>query len=383
MRASAVDTNAQKSTSAYLSVAADGELANESDLDPTVPGSIAQHRALVAACTVLVAVAAIGYSLHQPKVFQAHASIAVAQPTQSQPEGNTSASPEQYVDSQVLLLQSPAVAERAVAVANAALGRSVFVAADFDGTRSSLKVTSQTATDPNSNVVDISFSAKTGVEASAGANAVLNAYAAVRSAQIDHADSSLISAIDSTVNGIDTQLANLTGQGGAVNTELATSLVNERSNLLQQRSVALIDESVNASQTPSIVPALVPTRPTNHKLTKTGPIGAVVGFLVGACVAYRVENRKRRRQPVSARTPVPHPVPLPSPQRPWSSVKAAARGDSDNDHAPSRLPRGYDRHYESPEAFVERTAVALYQARLTELQRSLPGGCEPTGQRAE
>lgn len=383
MRASAVETNAQKSIPTYLSVAADGEVAPESHLDPTVPGSIAKHRALVAACTVLMAVAAIGYSLHQPKVFQAHASIAVTQPADSQPESNTSASPEQYVDSQVLLLQSPAVAERAVAVANAALGHAAFVTADFDGTGSSLKVTSQTATDPNSNVVDISFSAKTGVEASAGANAVLNAYAAVRSAQIDHADSSLISAIDSTVNSIDAQLATLTGQGGPVNTELATSLVNERSNLLQQRSVALIDESVNASQTPSIVPALVPTRATNHKLTKTGPIGAVVGFLVGACLAYRLEIRKRRRQRVSGATPVPHPVPLPAPQRAWSPTRAAARGDSDNDHAPSQLPSGYDRRYESPEVFVERTAVALYQARLTELQRSFPGGCEPTGQLAE
>ena len=385
LRASQVDTGAHSGTSIYVAVSPDGKIADEIDLGPTVPGSIATHRLLVAVCTLLVAVAAIGYSLHQPKVFQAHASIAIAQPSQGLPTATGSTSPEQYVDSQVLLLQSPAVAERAVAIANAALRRGVFVAADFNGESSSLKVTSQTATDPNSNVVDVSFSAQTGADAAAGANAVVDAYAAVRSAQINQADSSLISAIDSTVRNIDAQLADVTGRGGAVSTELATSLVNERSNLLQQRSLAVIDEQVSASQALSIVPALSPSRAANHKLTKTAPIGAVVGFVLGTCLAYRLEIRKRRRSSVAVRAHVPHPVAAPVPPRALNPERPAIGEESGNGHSPSpRLDKYDPRYEESPEAFVRRTAAAIYRSRLTELQTSLPEGtAEPAGTRAD
>jgi hypothetical protein len=363
----------QAGTSIYFSAPSkEGRSEPDTDPGPTVPGAIAAHRRLVAACTVLIALLAMAYSLHQPKVFQAHASMAIAQPTQSQPVASASGSPQQYVESQVLLLQSPAVADRAVTIANAALGRATFVRSDFNGSTSSLKVISQTATDPNSSVVNISFSADTAADAAVGANAILKAYTDVRVAQIEKSDSALISAIDSTVTNIDAQLADLSGHGSTVNTELATSLVDERSNLLQQRSAALIDEHVNGSQAPSVVPAFVPSQAANHKLTKTGPIGAVLGFILGTVVAYRLEIRRPRPDTGNVGS-VPHPVEVPATLRAWNPVERSTEVDSDSGQGRARPSNGSEPDHDgSPAAFVARRAIAIYRSRLTELERSLP-----------
>ena len=80
--------------------------------EPTVFGAIRRYRVMVLIVTFLTAAAAVAYSLVQPEVFRASATVTVPLSAGAQSEAR-----DQYFDSQVLLLQSQEVAERAARIA--------------------------------------------------------------------------------------------------------------------------------------------------------------------------------------------------------------------------------------------------------------------------
>ena len=87
--------------------------------EPTVFGAVRRYWILVLTVALLGALASVGYSLTTAKVYRAYASITVPMPVSLQGQ---QPDPAQYLDSQVLLLQSQAVAQRAAALGHHRVG---------------------------------------------------------------------------------------------------------------------------------------------------------------------------------------------------------------------------------------------------------------------
>lgn len=262
---------------------------------PTVIGSMARHRLLVLAGTVVVAAGAVGYTYGQPKSYSATAMVSMVQPTDNQALGTqAAASPQQYVESQVLVLESQPVAVGAATLANRSLGARSFTPGDFSGPHSKVKVTPQTSIDPNSGLVSVAYSAPNPEYAAVGANSLLTAYVDAQQAAVNQTYASMTQVIDTALKSVDSQLQSLAGQPTALENQLATSLVAQRTDLLQRRSLVAIDQQAALTSTPSVVQAYVPSSASNRKLTKVVPIGAVVGFVLASLLAYGIESRRRR-----------------------------------------------------------------------------------------
>ena len=107
-------------------------------------GAVRRYRILVLTIAILGMVAAVGYSLHEWKTYQAVANVTFQLPASSQ----ASADPGQYLDSQVVLLQSQGVAQQAANIANRELGANLLDAQDFYGNHSSLVVDPPTTATP-------------------------------------------------------------------------------------------------------------------------------------------------------------------------------------------------------------------------------------------
>ena len=301
---------------------------------PTILSAISRHRLVVCVAVVLVACIAVGYTLLTPKVFQATATIAMIQAEQNQALGAVAtATPSQYVDSQVVLLGSEEVAQKAAAIGNATLHRHAFNASDFSGPNDSVTVSPQTTADPSSTVVVIAFNAGDPAVAQAGADALIDAYTQVLDQQIKSMVSSAMTVLNDSLKSISTQLASLSGS--PQDTQLAASLVTQRTNLLNQQSQALIDEHIALSQNSPMTLAFRPSTATNHKFVKMGGLGAVIGFLVGVCMAYAIELRRTRASSSDAmhdNIPVGEPRVIPAPsartsataprERPFSQQRA-------------------------------------------------------------
>lgn len=262
----------------------------------TVTGAIARHWFLVLAVTVLVAAGAVAYTYHQPKTYSATARVSMVQPANNQALGTPSAaSPQQYVESQLLALESQPVAVHAAALANASLRTDAFTPADFSGPGNKVTVTTQASVDPNSGLVTVGYRASSPLYAATGANSLLAAYVADERAAVNSTYVSMANAINVTLQSVDSQLQSLSSQSGPFDTQLATSLVAQRTDLLQRKSLVAIDQQAALAATPSFVAAYPPATASNRKLTKIVPIGAVIGFILGACLAYGIESRRRRK----------------------------------------------------------------------------------------
>jgi hypothetical protein len=144
--------------------------------EPTVVSAMRRYRVMVIAVAVLVTAAAIGYTLKQPKTYRGEASVTVPQQASSQTQQSN---PGQYLDSQVLLLQSQVVARRAAIIANSVLGSHLLATSDFFGPSSTLEVIPPTTTTPGgygATIVGVSFAWPNARIAQVGTNAVLRAY---------------------------------------------------------------------------------------------------------------------------------------------------------------------------------------------------------------
>jgi Mrp family chromosome partitioning ATPase len=241
-----------------------------SRFEPTVIGAIRRYRILVLTMAILGMVIAVAYSLHEQKIYQTEVNVTFQPPASSQ----ASANPGQYLDNQVLLLQSQNVAQQAAKIANRELGTNVLDAQDFYGNPSSLVVNPPITATPGgygASIVAVSFKGPSPQIAQVGLNAVLQAY--------DKAVSNDIRAqANATVAGID-------------------KLINQSRNPAQQaaletqRTQVLVNEQTDLAQTPTASVGSA-TRANGHSALN-GVVGLIAGLLVGAALAYALALRRR------------------------------------------------------------------------------------------
>ncbi|MFI7060931.1 Wzz/FepE/Etk N-terminal domain-containing protein [Kribbella sp. NPDC050124] len=304
--------------------------------EPTVVGAIRRYRLMVLAIAVLTAAAAVGYSLMQAEVYRAYATVTVPQSTFAQGEART-----QYFDSQVLLLQSQEVAERAARIANAALNDNVLTREDFSGEHTALEITPPEQATPGgfgSSIVALTFTWPNPKVAQAGANAVLQAFDDVRSAAIAARGAAEVAAVDRAIKDTRTR--------------------GQTADLLNQRTKMLTDLQLDLASHPTFSWAVEPRVPVNGNSKRSGAIGLLAGLVLGAGLAYWRASRRRciddRLDPVAIYE-APLIGDIPSPRR--SSVLAGLS-------AAGALPMAVNPQSQAAEAFrftagsVERLCAA-------------------------
>ena len=250
-----------------MKIAASGE---PSGFEPTVFAAVRRYRTMVLVVVAVAVAAGVGYSLIKPSIYRAQASVTV--PAQASLPGQE---PGQYLDSQVLLLQSQDVARRAADIADGTLGRNRLTARDFSGNGSSLEITPPVGGiegDYGATVIPVSFTWSSARIAQVGANAVLQAFNDVRSATIAAQANATLAGIDHAIDDSHNQ-----GQRAALLTLRAQTVVNEQIDLAHQPTVGAVE----------------PPTPTSSNWVRDGAIGLVIGIVVGAALAYARASRRR------------------------------------------------------------------------------------------
>lgn len=239
--------------------------------EPTVFAAVRRYPAMVLAIVLATVVVAVGITVAQTEKFRAQATVTVPLPMSSQDQAG-----DQYLDSQVLLLQSPEVAERAAGIANGVLGRQVLTEGDFKGEDTALEITPPEATTPGTygaNIVTVAFTWPDAQVAQTGANSVLRAFDDVRSETIEAQG-------EATVAGIQTAIQDARTRG-------------QRNDLLDQRTEALVNQEMDLARHPTVAWAVEPRVPVNDAVTKFALIGLLVGAVLGAAAAFARASRRR------------------------------------------------------------------------------------------
>lgn len=249
--------------------------ADPARFEPTVFGSVRRYRILVLTIAILGMLAAVGYSLHEPKIYQATANVTFQPPASSQASASASADPGQYLDSQVVLLQSQGVAQQAANIANRELGANLLDAQDFYGNHSSLVVDPPTTATPGgygATIVAVAFKGPSPEIAQVGVNAVLQAYDKARSGAITAQANATVAGIDKAIN--------------------QSKNAAEQAALETQRTQVLVNEQTDVAQAPTA--AVAPATKASGKWALDGAVGLVAGLLVGAALAYVLALRRRK-----------------------------------------------------------------------------------------
>jgi capsular polysaccharide biosynthesis protein len=226
---------------------------------------------MVAVIAVLTAGSAVGYTLVVPEVYLAQATVTVPQTSLSEEEAS-----DQYLDSQVLLLKSQEVADRAARIANATLNQKVLSARDFSGEGKSLEIKAPEGASPGSygaSIVTVSFTWPSSRVAQVGANAVLQAFDDVRAAAITAQGEAIVAGIEKAIRDARTE--------------------GQRKDLLKQRTQTLVNQQIDLARHPTVAWAAEPQVPINGNSKRSGAIGMVMGTILGAGLAYARASRRR------------------------------------------------------------------------------------------
>ena len=332
-------TNPPKQTTSYPQIA-DAEPprsgptvlgAEPSRSGPTVLGAVSRYRGMVIAIALLATVLAVGYSFRSPKVYRAEALITMPQiSVQGQ-----STSSGQYLDSQVLLLQSENVAQLAATIANADLHTNSWTVGDFFGGYSSLEISPPLAADIpgayGATVIGLSFGAPSAQAAEAGINAVIQAYDQTRSAAIQSQNNAAITGIDNAIADTNHQLAQLPASSSSSSssstsssaTSLQQQLLAQRASLFSQRVQVIANEQIDLAQQPVV--AIEPAAVANRKWTVDGGIGLIIGILLGGALAFVRAGRRRRTAAPSRDLSHEHGVQSSSAPDYWTAAAASSQ----------------------------------------------------------
>ena len=272
--------------------------AEPSPIEPARLGAVRRYGLIVFAVAILGMVVAVGYSLMQPKIYRAQALIAMPQPVSLLGQQANSG---QDLDSQVLLLQSPDLAQQAATIGNATLRSNSLTANDFYGSGSSLRISPPTTATPGgygATIITVSFTASTPEIAQVGTNAVVQAYDPARSASIKSQYGTAIAGINEAIDSTNSQLDRLSAAGSGASAtaqSLEQLLLAQRTALFDQR----VNEQIELAQQPTVVTE--PTATANHKWALDGGIGLGIGLLLGIALSFA--RASRRRPTVAARGP--------------------------------------------------------------------------------
>jgi Mrp family chromosome partitioning ATPase len=350
-----------------------------SRFEPTVFGAVRRYSTLVLAVTLAAAAIAAGYTLIQPKIYQAQASITVQEPvTPPAPQDD----PGQYLDSQVLLLQSQPVAQRAASIADDTLGGNILTPADFSAVNGLLGIsppTTATAGNYGATIIGVSFLGPSPRNAQVGLNSLLQAYNGARIAAVMAQDDAAISGINHAISSIDALLASISKQLASARLTLPLGTQNalrkERLLLKTQRgglefalTRAVANEQAAVAQQPTV--DIQPPVLSNHRWAHAGAIGLVVGILIGGALAFLLASRRRgiadRQDPAALYgVPLIGEIPAYEAEKAWRSNGWRSNGWRSNGvPADVTLPVVDDPHSAAAEAFrfaagsIERVRAA-------------------------
>jgi len=312
-------------------------------LEPTVFGAVRRYPVMVLAVVLLTVALAVGVTLTRAQQYRAQATVTVPQPLSSQGQAG-----DQYLASQVLLLKSPEVAERAVVIANHSLGRQALAEGDVKGETASLEVIPPDATSTpgtyGANVITVAFTWSDPRGAQAGVNAVLRAFDEVRSEDIRTQGEATVAGIEKTIRDARTR--------------------GQLSDLVNQRTETLVNEQMDLARHPTMAWAPEPRVPVSGSVLKFGVLGLLIGMVLGAALAFARASRRRsfddELQPASLYgAPLLGGLPAPVPSTPSSGEPGA----------PAPLAMTADRHSADAEAF--RFAAGSVQRIRTEQGKRL------------
>jgi len=239
--------------------------------EPTVFGAVRRYPVTVVLVVLISVALALGFELAQQPVFEAQATVTV--PPLESAEGQT---PEQSLAGQLLLLQSPAAAERAARIANRSLGRTILSAEDFKGDGASLHVVPPDGTTQGTygaNIITVTFTWPDALVAKTGVNSALQAFDEVRSNAIADQGDAAVAAIQRTLEDSRTS-----GQIGA---------------LVNQRAQILVNKAIDLTRHPTVAWATVPNKSLNGDWKRSVAVGLLLGLVLGAAIAYFQAIRRR------------------------------------------------------------------------------------------
>lgn len=291
--------------------------------EPTVMSAVRRYRAMVVGFALLTAAASVVYTLVQPQKYRATATVTVPQPLLSQGEAQ-----DQYLDSQVVLLGSQRVAERATHIANRTLGRHVLAEGDFLSEHQSLEIAPPEAAAPGTygaTITTVSFTWPSATVAQVAVNSVLRAFDEARSAAIRAQGRAKIAGYERAIGDSGSRL--------------------QRADLLRRRTQALVNERVDLARHPTVAWATEPRIPVNGNSKYAGAVGLLLGSVLGAVVAFARDSRRGsfddRLDPQTLyAAPLIGEIPAPGTAPPTSGAAAA-----------DALPMSTDPHSTAAEAF--------------------------------
>jgi Mrp family chromosome partitioning ATPase len=290
---------------------------------PTVIDAVRRYPVMVVVIALLAATVAAGYTRLTPRLYRAEASLTVPKQL-AIPEQSA----DQYLDSQVLILRSPDVAEGAVAIANGFLPGAPLDVHDFSGQTSKLVITPPEAANPGTygaSIVNVSFTWPDARTAKVAVNALLQSFDNARYAATKAAG-------DRTLDGID-------------RTIIDSRSNDQRSQLRAQRAQVLVNQQIDLGHHPTFAWAPEPQTPINEGAKRAGIIGLLLGAFAGTALALARAVRRPRfadsKEPAAV-----YGAPLLGQMRPASRRNGSTRTEGE-----SSLPMALDRHSMAAEEF--------------------------------
>jgi Mrp family chromosome partitioning ATPase len=232
--------------------------------EPTVLGAMRRHWLLVSLIVVACVDLALAYGALKQDEFRATATVSAPRPA-----GSALQSDAQYLDSQVLLLNSRQVGDQALQIARTTPAGEGIDRAELAPTIGKVEIIPPTTDSSGSygtTLVTIEFTAPNAREAQAGVNALATAYDEVRTQEIEDNAAARLRGIDRAISTADSP------------SDLAA--------LRKERVSALIDQGRDLGQKASISAAELPDTSTTSGLIRLGGVGLCLGLVLGAAAAF-------------------------------------------------------------------------------------------------
>ncbi len=233
-------------------------------VEPTLFGAMRRHWLLVTMLVLACAEVALAFGMYKQDEYRATATVSAPRPA-----GSALQSDAQYLDSQVLLLDSRRVGDRAFEIARSTEAGAGIERSELAPTIGAVEIIpppSQSSGSYGTTIVTIQFTAPTPEEAKIGANALATAYDEVRSQEI-------AASAEARLEDIDRAIATADSPG-----DVAA--------LRKERVQALIDQSRDLSQAVSMSAAEEPRAPAGSGPLALLGVGLCVGLVVGGAAAY-------------------------------------------------------------------------------------------------